>query len=403
MRLLSEIEINWRGHIEKYQAAMEELKLDFCVLTRVKSITYLAGCFVPWKSYFFLPKEGFGEPELLTVLLDVERVKAESHLDNISGWGPMSGFFWEKKIQKLAKRAGVYDPKGTPPRIGVEQGIDICVTGQMLSYTEANFLKKKFPGCELIDFNDKTEQIQFIKEPEEIAMLRKASEITDIGQKAVKKELSERDKGKIFTENEIAGIGTLAMRKAGSNYEWTFTGSEEIGSGYRASWTFNGCTPATNKKVLEGESLLVDLHSEYGCYLGDLSHNYVLGKCTPELKKFNDVFERMCYTLIDNMYPGNTFDNCYQEVKKVAEKEGYGNDLFFGLGHGIGCIGNESWPVVVPGKEWGSMTFQENMVEIAAVVFNRPGLGGLRLESPTLVTKKGAEVLPKTPFEVDYV
>ena len=49
------------------------------------------------------------------------------------------------------------------------------------------------------------------------------------------------------------------------------------------------------------------------------------------------------------------------------------------------------------------MIFEENMVEIAAIVFNRPGLGGLRLESPTLVTKKGAQVLPKTPFEVDYV
>ncbi|MFX1588963.1 MAG: hypothetical protein ACFFC1_12465 [Promethearchaeota archaeon] len=46
---------------------------------------------------------------------------------------------------------------------------------------------------------------------------------------------------------------------------------------------------------------------------------------------------------------------------------------------------------------------EENMVEIAAVVFNRPDLGGVRLESPTLVTKKGAEILPKTPFEVDYV
>jgi len=43
------------------------------------------------------------------------------------------------------------------------------------------------------------------------------------------------------------------------------------------------------------------------------------------------------------------------------------------------------------------------MVEIAAVVFNRPGLGSFRLESPTLETKKGAEVLPKIPFEVDYV
>jgi len=400
---MSEIKIDWDGHRRKYQTAMEELNLDFCVLTRVKSITYLTGCFVPWKSYVFLPKEGMGEPELFTVLLDIERIKAEGHLTKVSGWGPLKGFYIEKKLQKTAKKAGLYNPKGRPPRIGVEMGLDICVTGQMLSYTEAEFLKKMFPGCELVDFNDKTERIQFIKEPEEIALLRKASEITDIGQETVKKELNERPEGKIFTENEIAGIGTLAMRKAGSNYEWTFTGSQEIGSGYRASWTFNGCTPATNKKVKEGESLLVDLHSEYGCYLGDLSHNYVLGSCPSELKKFNDVYEQLCYALIDNMYPGNTFDECYQNVHKVAEREGCGTDLFFGLGHGIGIIGNESWPVVVPGKDWGSMVFEENMVEIAAVVFNRPGLGGLRLESPTLITKNGAELLPKTSLEVDYV
>ncbi|MEJ2250426.1 MAG: hypothetical protein P8Y97_12340 [Candidatus Lokiarchaeota archaeon] len=55
-------EINWQGHTKKYQRAMEELNLDFCVLTRVKSITYLTGAFVPWKSYIFLPKEDFGDP-----------------------------------------------------------------------------------------------------------------------------------------------------------------------------------------------------------------------------------------------------------------------------------------------------------------------------------------------------
>jgi len=399
---LSEITINWKQHIKKYQAAMEELNLDFCILTRVKSITYLAGCFVPWKSYIFLPKEGAGDPILYTVLLDVERVKNDGQLQ-VEGWGPLKGFYIEKKLQRAAKKAGLFEVKGTPPRIGVEMGLDICVTGQLLSYTEAELLKHIFPGCSLVDFNEKTERIQFIKEPEEIEMLRKASEITDIGQLAVKKALLERAKGKKFTENEIAGIGTLAMRKGGSNYEWTFTGSQEIGSGYRASWTFNGCTPATNKVVEEGESLLVDLHSEYGCYLGDLSHNYILGNCQPELKKFNDVYEQLCYTLIDNMYPGNTFDNCYDEVRKIADKEGNANDLFFGLGHGIGCIGNESWPVVVPGKDWGSMLFEENMVEIAAIVFNHPGLGGLRLEVPTLITQTGAEVLPKTAFEVDYV
>ncbi|MHA1385649.1 MAG: M24 family metallopeptidase [Candidatus Helarchaeota archaeon] len=399
---MSEIKINWKGHLEKYQAAMEELNIDFCVLTRVKSLTYLHGCFVPWRSAIFLPKKGAGEPILYTVLLDVERCKAEGQL-KVEGWGPMKGFYLEKNIKKAAKKAGVYNPKGPPPRIGVELGQDICISGGMLQYTEAELIKKVFPGCEFVDFNEKIEEIQFIKEPEEIAMLRKASAITDIGQAAVKKALGERPAGKVFTENEIAGIGTKAMRDAGSNWEWTFTGAEEIGSGYRASYAWGGCTPATNKKVQEGESLLVDLHSEYGCYLGDLSHNYILGKCSSELKKFNEVYEQLCYTLIDNMVPGKTFGECFQAVSNVASKEGYGSDLFLAVGHGIGCIGNESWPIISFGKEWGHMEFVPGMVEIAAIVFNRPGLGGLRLESPTLVTNKGADVLPKTPFEVDYV
>ena len=381
---------------------MDELDLDFCVLTRVKSLTYLSGVFVPWRSAIFLPKKGAGEPILFTVLLDVERCKAEGQL-NVEGWGPMRGFYLEKKIKSAAKKAGVYDSKGSPPRIGVELGQDICISGGMLQYTEAELLNKEFPRCELINFNDKTERIQFIKEPEEIAMLRKASKITDTGQIAVKKALSERTSGKKFTENEIAGIATKAMREAGSNWEWTFTGGQEIGSGYRASYIWGGCTPATNKEIKEGESLLVDLHSEYGCYLGDLSHNYVIGECSPELKAFNDVYEQLCYALVDNMVPGKTFEECYQEVFKIANNEGFGNELFLALGHGIGTIGNESWPIVTFGKEWGKMEFEVGMVEIAAVVFNKPNLGGLRLEAPTLITKKGADVLPKTPFEVDYV
>lgn len=75
---MSDIKIKWEGHIKKYQDAMEEMNLDFCVLTRVKSITYLTGCFVPWKSYIFLPKKEVGTPILYTVLLDVERIKAEA-------------------------------------------------------------------------------------------------------------------------------------------------------------------------------------------------------------------------------------------------------------------------------------------------------------------------------------
>jgi len=120
---MSEIKIDWKGHVKKYQAAMEEMNLDFCVLTRVKSITYLSGCFVPWKSYIFLPKEGAGEPILYTVLLDVERVKTEGQLKT-EGWGPIKGFYWEKKIQKAAKKSGLFNPKGDSMNVFTEESFE---------------------------------------------------------------------------------------------------------------------------------------------------------------------------------------------------------------------------------------------------------------------------------------
>jgi Xaa-Pro aminopeptidase len=39
------------------------------------------------------------------------------------------------------------------------------------------------------------------------------------------------------------------------------------------------------------------------------------------------------------------------------------------------------------------------MIEIAAIVLNKPGVGGMRLEVPVLITRDGNEPLNKTPIE----
>ena len=50
--------------------------------------------------------------------------------------------------------------------------------------------------------------------------------------------------------------------------------------------------------------------------------------------------------------------------------------------------------------EFRDMILQENMVEVAAVVMNVPGIGGMRLEVPVRVTKDGGEMLCQTPLEL---
>ena len=77
---------------------------------------------------------------------------------------------------------------------------------------------------------------------------------------------------------QIAGLAAYAMRKAGSEWEWSFTGGNEIASGYRTGMAAGACTPATRRALQHGEPLTVDLHAMFKLGLGDHAHNYFIGK-----------------------------------------------------------------------------------------------------------------------------
>ncbi len=119
-----------------------------------------------------------------------------------------------------------------------------------------------------------------IKDEGTINRFRKASCIVDIGHQAVFDAI--KDGGyRGMTETEIGGLAAYAMRKAGSEWEWSFTGGNEIASGYRTGFTGGACTPATRRELQPGEPLMVDLHAMFMLGLGDHAHNYLLGPATP--------------------------------------------------------------------------------------------------------------------------
>jgi Xaa-Pro aminopeptidase len=82
---------------------------------------------------------------------------------------------------------------------------------------------------------------------------------------------------------------------------------------------------------------------------------------------------------------------------------GYRQYALPGYGHGIGILGNEWYPVVLnsstPYESQGDLVLQPNMIEVAAIVLNKPGVGGMRMETPVLITKAGNEPLNKVPVE----
>lgn len=383
-----EVNIDYRKRIEKIREEMAARDIDLLLATRGKSITYIGGAFIPWRSTALVSRDGY--VGLNTLLMDAERVKDDSWLENIVGCGPIPGLeMWDITVRQIKEKGW------ENATIGVELGHSPRVTAGYLFATEYEYLKEALPGARLVNALDLMDAVTYVKDPEEIKLMRQAAAIADAAQERVKESLYVG-----MNEMEIAGIGELAMRELGSEFHWPVTGSSEIASGYRTAYPLGGCTPPTEKILQQGENLLVDMHATYHHYYSDLSHNYILGKPSPEQRKLADAYLKAAETLIGCLRAGDTIGRVWQSVYDEVSSSGYAEFTLPAFGHGLGAIGHEWYPAILNNDEFRDLVLEENVVEVAALVVNVPGVGGMRLECSVLVTPDGGEMLNNTPLEL---
>jgi Xaa-Pro dipeptidase len=383
--------VDYPARLKKIQDKLAEQGIDALIATRLSTIGYIFGAFVPWRSIAVVPRDE--EPELYVLALDAERVKDDSFYKNVSPVGPLPGMMMWDRITESLRAKGL--DKGT---IGVEMGHSPIRIETFLLASEYEILRSAFPDGSFKSATDPINEVFIIKEDAEIALFRRAAEICDLGIAAV---LSEIEVG--MTETEVAGIAEYAMREAGSELHWTFTGGQEIGSGYRSAYGWGGCTPPTRKRIQPGDNVIIDLHCMYDLYLGDVSRNAIMGEPSDEQKKLSSAFVSTCNQIIDNLKPGVTLGEVATRVDAFLDEIGYRQYALPGYGHGIGILGNEWFPAIAnstaPYESGADIILQPNMIQIAALVLNKPGVGGFRLETPVLITADGNESLAKAPIE----
>jgi len=383
-----DIQIDYPGRIKKITEKMKSVGMDLFLATRGKSVNYIGGAFIPWRSVVLVSKDGY--VGLNTLLMDAERIKDDSWLKNIVPCAPLPGMeLWEVTVQQI-KSLGFEKAS-----IGVEMGHSPRMIAGYLFATEYEYLKNTLPKARFVNALELMDQVTFVKEPAEIRLMRQAAAIADAAQERVMESLYVG-----ITELEIAGIGELEMRKLGSEFHWPVTGSDEIASGYRTWYSLGGCTPPTDKVVQRGENLLVDMHPTYKQYYSDLSHNYILGKPTPQQQKLADVYLKTSETLISSLKAGSTIGSVWNTVNDQVTKLGYVGHTLPGFGHGLGVIGHEWYPAILNNDEFRDVVLEENAVEVAALVINVPNVGGMRLECPVRITSSGGEMLTTTPLEL---
>ncbi|WP_196892780.1 aminopeptidase P family protein [Aureivirga marina] len=150
---------------------------------------------------------------------------------------------------------------------------------QLMSKNLDNDGVKLHSGIDIYSLNRIMDDLRGIKQKEELRLLKKAIEISAIGQIEVMKAIHPN-----MTEREVQGIHEFIYKKYGSEYEGY---PSIVGAGH------NGCVLhyiANNKTKMDGELILMDLGAEYHGYTADVTRTIpVNGKFTPEQKAIYDI------------------------------------------------------------------------------------------------------------------
>lgn len=239
--------------------------------------------------------------------------------------------------------------------------------------------------CELIDYNPVLAQLRLIKSPTEIACLRKAAEIAEIGYKA----MMEADLvGK--TERWAAGIAEGAARQAGAETV-IFT---VFGSGERSAKIIG----RPEEKIIEdGDMLMCAMAIQYEGYVATCEVPFAVGNYSEETYKVIDCLIHAAAAGLPYLKPGLPMREFVGAVRNYFREAGVSEYDIYPPLHGIGCAEAES---PYPNEETEAVFETGMTVSTDISLFGLSG-GSNRLEEAFVITEDGAESL--SPFVRSYL
>jgi len=381
---------------------MAEQGLDVYLGSRLRTLSWTLDTFCPWRSFLVIPREGL--PTAFTFVIDAARVADETWLDadHVLGYAPMGG---QDQVTAVSDLIRGY-LKGGRGLVGIETGMGNYLPEGHLTHFEYECFSAALPDAKLVNAHELLDRLAVIKEPGEVARCREASRIVDVGHQAVLEALKGGYQG--MTETEIAGLAAYAMRKAGSEWEWSFTGGNEIASGYRTGLAGGACTPATRRKLQAGEPLMVDIHAMFKLCLGDHSHNYLLSPATARQRWHAQNFVGLVEQCLKTYRPGISPSRLADEMMLFCEDGGFAEYMVPGFEHGIGMMGDE-WRIGLSDGPFAYWTnpdhaYQPGEMLICAMQYACPEEKlGFRYENPILITETGCEPMSRFPLAVDEI
>ena len=349
---------------EKLLKLLNELNVDGIFLTDLYNLRYFAG-FTGTTGVALATKKGnfFYSDFRYTS-------QAEAQVSKM-------GFEFKEVSRGSLKYVGEHAEELGLKKIGFEDNNVTFATYQKL---------KEIFKAELVPVGEKIMYERMVKSDEEILMIKKAIEISDIAFSEALKVIKEG-----VSERELSAYMEYVQKKNGAEDKSFNT---ILASGVRSAMPHG---VASDKKIQKEEFITMDFGAYYNGYVSDMTRTVYYGNNITERHKeiYNLVLEAQILG-INTIKEGIMSDDVDKVVRNFLTEKGYGEYFGHGLGHGIGVVIHEL-PYL---SSVSHIELKENMVVTSEPGLYFDGWGGVRIEDDVVVKKDGREVLNKSNKEL---
>jgi len=359
---------------------MDEAGIDVLVATSKHNVQYLLG---GHRAFFFESMDAMGLSRYLPVLVYQKGApqKAGFFGHRMEGFQNEVKPFWVSEVSTkssgavdVMEKAVDYLRRLAPnaKRIGVETAF--------IPLDSAAVLRKALPNAELVDALFVLERLRARKTPQELEMLKIASDAVIDSMAAVFQNF-----GPGATKNEL----TEALRR------------EETQRGL----TFDYCLIAagsslnrapSDQRWEKGDVLSIDSGGNYHGYIGDVARMGVAGEPDAELVDLLAEVEAIEQASMQPIRSGALGSEIYAAADAVLHKSKLHNHIHF-LAHGMGLVSHEaprltnSGPVPYDAYD-APRPLETGMVVSVETTLQHPRRGFIKLEDTVIVQPSGFEV-----------
>ncbi len=383
--------MNFKGRLERARQEMRERGIGLMYLRRGANLWYLTG----------IRRRG---PELTDSNAYGDYV-CGAYIGADGGFtlvGPrMGGSGWagEAEGKPWVEDVVIFDEHRRPKDVMREvldafkvKGRGVSVDDRAWTHTSL-LLRDALPGSEVSLASDIIAPMRMIKDDDEVALMKKAGEITD----QVYGEVADFLRVGV-TEVDVAHEVDYQFAKRGVEYNSFVTGVRF--SSPSKPRVRHAPRRQEERRLEEGDSISFDFGACYRGYCSDFGRTAFVGKPSDEFVKIHDTVMEAQAAAMEKMIDGTiTATQLDRVARGIIEDAGYGECFTHRLGHGIGVTVHEPPFLYIPDET----VLRKGMTFTVEPSILLPGSWSARVEDVVMVTEKGGEPFSNYHKEITVV